>query len=127
MTPTAYPVKTYPHPIQRYCQTLDLRDDPVLLEKYKYIHSRQGIWQQVLDNTRSVGILEMEIYMLGTRLFMIVDTPVDFDWDTAMNHLATLSPQQEWEDYMTLFQVGSAGAKSTDKWRPMERIFHLYE
>lgn len=41
----------------------------------------------------------MEIYILDTRLFMIVETALDFDWDTAMERLATLPRQQEWEDY----------------------------
>ena len=46
----------------------------------------------------------MEIYLLGNRLFMIVETPVDFDWDASMARLATLPRQQEWEDYMSIFQ-----------------------
>ena len=33
--------------------------------------------------------LEMEIYICGNRLFMIVETPIDFDWESAMAKLAT--------------------------------------
>ena len=69
----------------------------------------------------------MEIYLVDTRLFMIVETPVDFDWDSAMARLATLPRQQEWEDYMSEFQVAPQGASSDDKWRMMERIFYLYK
>jgi L-rhamnose mutarotase len=69
----------------------------------------------------------MEIYLVGTRLFMIVETPLDFDWDSAMARLATLPRQQEWEDYMSEFQAAEKGASSDEKWRMMERIFHLYE
>ena len=42
--------------------------------------------------------------MLGTNLFMIVETPLDFDWDTAMARMATLPRQAEWEEYMSVFQ-----------------------
>lgn len=73
------------------------------------------------------GILEMEIYIFGTRLVMIIDTPLGFDLDTALSRLATLPRQQEWETYMSVFQECSADATSADKWQPMERMFHLYE
>ena len=35
----------------------------------------------LLDYILIFGILEMEIYILGTNLFMIVETPLDFGWD----------------------------------------------
>ena len=82
---------------------------------------------EIIEGIKEVGILEMEIYLVGTRLFMIVETPLDFDWDKAMARLATLPRQQEWEDYMSEFQVASQGASSDEKWRMMERIFHLYK
>lgn len=62
----------------------------------------------------------MEIYILGTKLFMIVETPLDFDWDEAMAKLATLPRQQEWEDYMSVFQKAAPGASSAEsgnRWR----------
>ena len=71
--------------------------------------------------------MEMEIYILGTRLFMIVETPLDFDWDSAMARLATLPRQQEWEEYMAIFQDCNPNATSNEKWQMMERMFHLYE
>jgi L-rhamnose mutarotase len=69
----------------------------------------------------------MEIYILGTRLFMIVETPLDFEWETAMARLSTLPRQAEWEDYMAEFQLVKAGMSSAEKWQLMERMFHLYE
>ncbi|MBQ2523449.1 MAG: L-rhamnose mutarotase, partial [Prevotella sp.] len=70
---------------------------------------------------------EMEIYILGTRLVMIVETPLDFDWDSAMARLATLPRQQEWEEYMAIFQDCNPNATSNEKWQMMERMFHLYD
>lgn len=122
-----YRVKQYHEPVKRYCQTLELRDNPELIAEYRKRHGRENAWPEILKGIREVGILEMEIYILGTKLFMIVETPLDFDWDSAMARLATLPRQQEWEDYMSVFQQAEAGASSAEKWQPMERMFHLYE
>ena len=108
--PDGCPVKSYKEPVKRYCQTLDLRDNPELIAEYRKRHSRAEAWPEILAGIRQVGILEMELYLLGTRLFMIVETPVDFKWDEAMSRLATLPRQQEWEDYMSLFQLVAPGA-----------------
>ncbi len=126
MSTQGYYVKEYHQPVKRYCQTMDLRDNPALIAEYRRRHSREEAWQEILDGIREVGILEMEIYILGTRLFMIVETPLDFDWDTAMARLATLPRQQEWEDYMAMFQLCAEGATSDEKWQMMERMFYLY-
>ncbi len=121
-----YPIKEYQQPVKRYCQTMDLKDDPQLIAEYRRRHSEPEAWKEILDGIRSVGILEMEIYILDNRLFMIVETPLDFDWDTAMKRLATLPRQQEWEDYMAMFQQCREGATSDEKWQMMERMFYLY-
>ncbi len=121
-----YKVKSYNIPVKRYCQTLDLRDSPELITEYRKRHSQQEIWTEILEDIREVGILEMEIYILATRLFMIVETPLDFDWDSAMERLNTLPRQQEWEAYMSIFQQATPGMSSAEKWKPLERMFHLY-
>lgn len=121
-----YCVQEYKEQVKRYCQTLDLKDDPKLIAEYKKRHSEGHAWTEIIEGIRQVGILEMEIYILGTRLFMIVETPLDFDWDSAMTKLATLPRQQEWEDYMSVFQLSKPGESSAEKWKPMERMFHLY-
>ena len=122
-----YKIKEYLCPVKRYVQTLSLRDNPELIAEYRRRHSEGEAWKEILDGIREVGILEMELYIRGTLLTMIVETPIDFDWDSAMSRLATLPRQQEWEDYMAIFQEAAPGASSAEKWQPMERIFHLYE
>lgn len=122
-----YKSKTYNKPIKRYCQTMDLRTNPELIAEYKKRHSKEHIWHEIIEGIKEVGILEMEIYIFGTKLFMIVETDIDFDWDTAMSKLATLPRQQEWENYMSIFQDAKEGAKATEKWNLMERMFYLYE
>ena len=122
-----YTVKEYNGPVKRYCQTLDLRDNPELIAAYRRVHSSEEHWSEIRDGIREVGILEMEIYILGTRLFMIVETPLDFDWDSAFSRLATLPRQAEWEAYVASFQNAEAGASSDERWRMMERMFYLYK
>ena len=122
-----YKVQSYHQSVKRYCQTLDLRDNPELIAEYRKRHSKEKAWSEIIAGIREVGILEMEIYILGTRLFMIVETPLDFNWETAMAKLATLPRQQEWEDYMAIFQLVKPGATSSEKWQMMERIFYLYK
>ena len=106
---------------------MDLKDDKELIAEYVKRHSREESWQEIRAGIREVGILEMEIYILGNRLFMIVETPLDFDWDSAMARLATLPRQQEWEDFMAIFQQCNAGDTANEKWKMMERMFYLYE
>ncbi|MBP3714174.1 MAG: L-rhamnose mutarotase [Phocaeicola sp.] len=122
-----YRVQEYHGPVKRYCQTLQLKDDPELIAEYRRRHSEGVAWKEIRDGIREVGILEMEIYILGTTLFMIVETPLDFDWDTAMAKLATLPRQAEWEDYMAELQDAQPGATSDQKWKLMERMFYLYK
>lgn len=121
-----YRVKQYQGPVKRYCQTLDLRESPELITKYRKHHSQSEMWPEIMEGIREVGILEMEIYILGTRLFMIVETPLDFDWNSAMTKLGTLPRQQEWEEVVAEFQKTDPQASSAEKWQLMERIFHLY-
>ena len=122
-----YRVKNYGQPVKRYCQTMDLKDNPELIAEYKLRHTREKVWPEIIAGIRQVGILDMDIYILGTRLVMIVETPLDFNWDEAMAQLATLPRQQEWEEYMALFQNCQSDATSDEKWKLMERMFHLYE
>ncbi|KAA6304307.1 L-fucose mutarotase [termite gut metagenome] len=123
---SGYPVQEYKQAVKRYCQTLDLRNNPELISEYRNRHSQEKIWPEIPEGIRQVGILEMEIYLLDTRLFMIVETPLDFDWDSAMSRLSALPRQAEWEDYMSVFQLCEPNASSAEKWKLMERIFRLY-
>lgn len=120
-------MKEYKVPVKRYCRTLDLKDDPELIKEYRRRHAEENCWPEILAGIKEVGILEMDIYIRGSRLMMILEVPVDLDLDAAMERLATLPRQQEWEDFMSVFQQAEPGASSAEKWQPMERVFHLYD
>lgn len=122
-----FEIKKYDVPVKRYCRTMKLREgDRKFIDDYRHAHSEGVIWQEIIDGIRQVSILEMEIYILDNHLFMIVETPLDFNWDEAMARLATLPRQQEWETFMSRFQDCSAEATADEKWQMMDRMFHLY-
>lgn len=116
--------RSYPH-YKRYCKSLDLKDDPQLIAGYKRIHAPGQVWPEITRGMMEVGILDMEIYLAGTRLFMIMDTVPEFDHQQAMAELASKPRQSEWEAYVSKFQRSSPEATAGDKWRPAERIYKL--
>lgn len=107
--------------MKRFCQTLELRDDPELIAKYCEVHAH--VWPEIIEGQHAVGILSMEIYRRGRVLFMIVETVDDFDWERDMARLATLPRQAEWEAYVSEFQGCDPNAPSTEKWQLMGKIF----
>lgn len=113
------------HSYKRYCKTLTLKDDPLLIEEYKKVHAPGAAWPEITRGMKEVGIIDMEIYLLGNRLFMIMDTVPDFDHERAMDQLAGKPRQSEWEAYVSRFQQTTADATADEKWQLMERIYKL--
>ena len=107
--------------MKRYCQTLELVNDPELIERYCELHTH--VWPEVIEGQRTVGILEMQIYRFENHVFMICDTADDFDWERDMARLATLPRQAEWEAHVAQCQGADPNLPSTGKWHLMEKIF----
>ena len=110
---------------KRYCKALEKKNDPELIEEYKRIHSRANVWPEVTDGMREVGIIDMEIYLVGTRLFMIMDTVPEFEHQSAMKELMKKSRQLEWELFVSRFQITTEDGTSVDKWKLVERIYKM--
>jgi len=110
---------------KRYCKTLKLVDDPALIEDYKKVHAPGAVWPEITEGMKKVGIIDMEIYIDGNKLFMIMDTVPDFDHDAAMAELARLPRQAEWEAYVSQFQKTGIDASADEKWRLLERIYAM--
>lgn len=108
---------------RRYCQALDLVDDPQLIAEYQLHHQR--IWPEVAGHLRHNGILEMEIYRLGNRLFMLMETTDDFDGDLFARRSLENPKICEWEALMWKYQRPTPWTPSGEKWMLMERIFTL--
>jgi len=120
-----YPENTTYTSFKRFCKTLELNNDPQLIADYKKVHAKGNAWPEITQGMKDVGILDMEIYIIGARLFMIMDTVPDFDHEKAMAELAKKPRQQEWETYVSKFQKTSADASADEKWQLMERIYKI--
>jgi L-rhamnose mutarotase len=110
---------------KRYCKTLRLEDDPQLIEEYKQVHAPESTWPEITRGMIEVGIIDMEIYIMGNRLFMIMDMLPEVDHDRALAELATKPRQSEWEAFVSRFQKTSSNASAGEKWQIMERIYKL--
>jgi L-rhamnose mutarotase len=110
---------------KRYCKTLLLNDDPQLISEYKKCHGPGAVWKEIPQGAKEAGIIDLEIYIHGNRLFMIMDTVPDFDHDKAMNELGRKPRQQEWETFVSRFQQTSANASADEKWQLMERVYEM--
>jgi L-rhamnose mutarotase len=108
---------------KRYCLTLDLKDDPVLIAEYRRYH--QKIWPEITGSIKDAGIVDMEIYLLGTRMFMIMEVDEAFSFDAKGKADGANPKVCEWEDLMWKFQKPLQQAKPGEKWLLMERIFKL--
>ena len=111
--------------LRRYCLTLDLKNDAQLITEYKQFH--QHVWPEIKESIRDSGIEDMEIYLLGTRMFMIMEVNDSFSFE-AKNKADQTNPKvQEWETLMGTFQKVLPQAKPGEKWLLMERVFKLEE
>lgn len=108
---------------RRFCLTLDLKDDPQLIAEYKRYHEK--IWPEITQSIRESGIEDMEIYLLGTRMFMIMEVNETFSFDAKRNADALNPAVQQWEKLMWKFQQALPPAQPGDKWLIMDRIFKL--
>jgi L-rhamnose mutarotase len=107
----------------RHCLTLDLKDDEQLIAQYEQYHL--NIWDEIDKSIRDSGIEKMEIYRLGTRMFMIMEVNDTFDF-TKKNAEDLSNPKvQEWEELMWKFQQPLPEAKNGEKWMLMNKIFDL--
>lgn len=108
---------------RRYCLTLDLKDDPELIAEYTKYH--ENVWPEVIQSIRASGIMDMEIYLLGKRMFMIMEVNEKFTFERKAQADQNNPKVQEWEQLMWKFQQSLPEAKPGEKWLPMERIFCL--
>ena len=109
--------------IRRYCLALDLKDDPQLIAEYKRYHEK--IWPEITESLKDSGIEDLEIYLLGTRLFMILETSEEFSFAAKAEADRANPKVQEWEKLMWKFQKPLPQAKPGEKWILMDRIFKL--
>jgi L-rhamnose mutarotase len=109
--------------MERYCLTLDLKDDAALIAEYEDYH--RAVWPEIKESITGSGITSMEIYRFENRLFMIMETDETFTFERKAAMDAGNAKVQEWETLMWKFQQPLPNAKPGEKWVLMEKIFKL--
>ncbi len=103
--------------------TLCLRDDPATIAEYKRQH--QAVWPGVLARLREVGVREMKIFLLGTRMFMYLETDDTFDPARDFARINDDPTSREWNDLMAGLQQRAPEAPPDQWWAPMELVFSM--
>jgi L-rhamnose mutarotase len=111
--------------MKTYCLALDLKDDPALIAEYIRYHQPSVIWPEVVDNIKGQGILSEEIFLLGTRLVMVLRTTDNFSLEEKAGIDRANAKMQAWEDLMWKYQQPLPQAKPGEKWILMEKIFEV--
>ena len=109
--------------MKRYCLALDLVNDPALIAAYERYH--QAVWPEIRESILRVGITGMEIYRLGNRLFMIMETDAAFSFENKARMDEADPKVQQWETLMWTYQQALPGAAPGEKWLLMNKIFQL--
>jgi L-rhamnose mutarotase len=109
--------------MQRHCLALDLKKSPKLIAEYERYHEK--IPEAIEKSIRDSGITNLEIYRIGTRLFMILEATDDFSFEQKAAADAANPAVQAWESLMWQFQKALPQAKTGEKWLLMKPIFGL--
>ena len=107
----------------RYCLALDLKPDPLSIAAYEAYH--RAVWPDILNSIRDAGIEQLEIYRVDNRLFMIMETNMQFSFEQKTALDAANPKVQEWEALMWQYQQALPCARPGEKWLLMDRIFQL--
>ncbi len=109
--------------MKRYCLTLDLKNDPALIKEYEEHHKKA--WPEIIQSIKDSGITSMEIYRLGTRMFMIMEVDETFSFERKNQLDKSNAKVEEWEELMWKYQQPLAEATKGEKWMLMDRIFEM--
>jgi L-rhamnose mutarotase len=109
--------------MKRHCLALDLKNDPVLIAEYEAYHKE--IWPEIKKSILDSGIVNMEIYRIMNRLFMIMEVDDTFSFEKKGAADAANPKVQEWEALMWKYQQALPVARPGEKWIFMDKIFAL--
>jgi L-rhamnose mutarotase len=109
--------------MKRFCLALDLLEDEKKIQAYDEYH--KSVWPEIKESLKDAGILDMEIYRTGNRLFMILKVSDEFSFEKKAVLDGANPRVQEWETLMSQFQKPLSWAKPGEKWLLTERVFKL--
>lgn len=107
----------------RHCFALDLINDVELISAYKKHH--KNVWPEIVKSITDSGIVNLEIYLVENRLFMIIEVNDSFSFEKKDEMDANNPKVQEWETLMWKYQQALPTAKDGEKWLLMDQIYQL--
>ena len=111
--------------MKRQCFALDLKNDPALIAEYEHWHKAENGWPEIRKSIIDAGVIDMQIYRTGNRLFMIMETDDDFRNEEKAALDAANPKVREWEQLMWKFQEPLPWAADNEKWVRMDQIYQL--
>lgn len=109
--------------MKSFAQALDLKPDPELIAEYKRHH--QTVWPEVTSALRAIGIIRIQIFLTGNRLFMYFEAPDDFLPERDFQKFAQSPRGADWDRLMRTYQQRIPDAAHGEWWAPMELVFDL--
>jgi L-rhamnose mutarotase len=109
--------------MKRFCLALDLKENPSLIKEYEVYH--QKVWPEILKSIKDSGIQHMQIYRVGNRMMMIMETTDEFSFEKKRAMDSNNLKVQEWETLMWKYQQALPHALPGEKWKLMDLIFEL--
>ncbi len=109
--------------MKRFCLALDLIADDKLIDEYEAYHKK--VWPEIVESIKGSGIVQMEIYRVMNRLFMIMETEDSFSFETKAKADTVNEKMKDWEELMWKYQQAIPGSKPGEKWVLMKKIFDL--
>ena len=107
----------------RYCLALDLKNDERLIADYEKYH--REVWPEIIKSLKDSGIVQLEIYRVSNRLFMIMETKDDFSFEKKKEMDSANEKVKKWEFLMWNYQQALPVANPGEKWVLMKKIFSL--
>ena len=107
----------------RHCFALDLINDVELISEYKKYHTK--VWPEIVASIVDSGIQDLQIYLVENRLLMIMEVSENFSFEQKGKLDAENEKVQEWERLMWKYQKALPQSKKGEKWKLMEKIYHL--
>lgn len=103
---------------------LDLKDDPGTVAEYCDWHMK--VWPEIMRGMAKYGVLAQNIYLIGSRMFMVLQVEDDFDYRVDFARYMHETPRaSDWDRLMRNLQQPVPGKQEGDWWAPMERVYDL--
>jgi L-rhamnose mutarotase len=112
--------------MKRFARTIELNDGDETVPRY--VEHHRAVWPEVEAGLRSIGIRRMSIWLLGRRLFMLMETDDTFDPERDFASYMEMGPRiREWQSLMESMQRPVADARPGEWWADMDLVYDLHD